>query len=494
MAGDGQRPEILKRAALLTHAALVASLLVPIGASARQNSIDGTLSFGNTYESNVFRSESGRVSEGRSQLAPRLTYLTLGPTDSLTLTYASELSYNRRRQDKEITQSLSVVEEKGLSARWKVTVSGNYTAYDTLFFEAGSTLSVTQNFLRADSATQAEIVRILFPELTFDPAGLMGMVVSQLQNRFESASPSQQAQVKQLLFQGGSGARQRYWTTQLAVSSQYEFSDKGRMVVGWRLSGQDHKTGEVADHLAHHPTLLFSYQFDRQWQAQLGYDLSFDSYDTSSDSTTNHPHLRVDFHLSPRNLLFWRYDYRQIEFAETGRDTRELASKIGWDRHLDRQTSVTTTLGSTYHRYEATPDEREYTLDLSLAKELEHGRIAMRASGLTAVALLDRGTERSRQSWEVSGTLTYQPRQEWSVAGRASYGQWRSWPVGVGQDRNPYDQLQLGAGVQYPWARWFTLAFDYDYYLFDTNSLILNDYTEHLLSLKLVGAKELWRW
>jgi hypothetical protein len=475
-------------------AALVAGLSWPEALLARQNSINTTLSFGNVYESNVFRADRGPVSEGRSQVAPELTFVSKGLTDTLSLTYASELTYNRRRRDDETIHSLSFAEEKGVSSRWKVTVSGNYASYDKLFFEASSTLSVAQNFLRADSATQTEIVRILFPELVFDLARDMGTVLSQLQNRFAAVPQADQGRVKQLLFQGAGGARQQYWTGQLAVSSRYEFADKGLVVVGYRLASQDTTAGLISDHLGQTPTLSVAYQLNQQWRAEAGYALSVDTYDDSPDSTSNHPHLRLDLQLSPRNLMFWNYDYQRIRFAESLRDTTAQGNTIGWSHEFDQETSLTSTLGTSYRGYEAAPDEREYALDVGLNRRLERGSIAVRATGMTAVAMVGGGAQRSRQSWELSSDLTYQVQRELTTSARLAYGRWDAWAVGVGQNQNPYDQLQFGAGCHYLFARWFTLSLNYDYYLFDTNSLILNDYTEHLLSLKLVGAKELWRW
>jgi hypothetical protein len=241
------------------------------------------------------------------------------------------------------------------------------------------------------------------------------------------------------------------------------------------------------------PSVLVSYQINQQWRAALGYDLSFDTYDISDDSTNNHPHLQVDYRISPQNLLFWNYDYQQIDFTEPARDTQELGGKFGWNHGFDQQTSLTTSLGSTFLGRGEAPDEREYTLDLGLTRRIERGTISVNAQGVTAKARTLADTwEKSRQSWELSSDLTYQLKRDLSSTGRVSYGQWDSW--GQVFNQIPYAQFQLGAGLHYLFTRWYTLSLDYNYNVFDTDSTILDDYTEHRVSLKLAGAKELWRW
>lgn len=474
---------------LFALAAVAGSLLLPGASLARQNIVNGTLSLGSDHDSNVFQSDRFREDEWRSLLAPELTVASKGLTDSLSLTYAPRFSYNHRREDDEITQALSFKGDKGLTSRWKVTMSGDYASYDNLFFEADTNLSVTQNFLRADSATQAEIVRILFPELDWDPTQQLSAVISQFQNRFE-VSPDQ-ARVRELLFQGANGVRQEYWTSGLTLSSEYEFADRSTLVLGYRLRTQDNKTGLVADHLGHSPSILLTYQFNQAWRAAVGYDLSLDSYDSTEDSKTDRPHLQVDYQLSTKDLLFWNYDYQRITFDQA-RGTTDQGTQLGWNHSFAQHTTMTTLLGTSYLGHEIGPDEREYTLDLGLTRTFERGSVGLRGQGMTAQASTSDSWERSRRSWEVGSDLTYRLLKDLTSSGRVSYGQWDSW--GIGLEQSPYDQLRLGAGLRYLFKRWYTLSLDYNYSLFDTEGIILDDYTEHLISLRLAAAKELWRW
>lgn len=496
---------ISKYTCALALAVTIGSLGWPGETPARQNSVNGGLSVGNDYDSNVFKSDTDREDEWKSQLAPQLSFSSKGLTDAFSLTYAPQFTYNHRRQDDEMSQALSFVADKGMSSRWKVTMSGNYSSYDNLFFEpviGGGVLNTTRNFLRADSATQAEIVRILFPELVWDPAIHTGFVISQLQVRY-AAAPSVQSQVDRLLTQGADGSRQRYWTSAMGVSSSYEFAEKSAITLGYRFASQDNQTGLLADHLEQTPSLLVTYQLNQRWRGEVGYELRSTTYDrvegaasstTSEDSVANSPHLQIDFQVSPANLLFWNYKYQLITFDGVQSDSTNQGTHLGWRHGLDPRTDLTTTLGTSYLSHEVGFDEREYSLDLGLSRAFDRGTIAVNGTGRTAVANTVGSWEKSRRSWEFGSNVAYQLSQDLASTGRLSYGQWDTWGIGfTGADSN-YDRFQLGAGLSYGFKRWFTLSLNYDYNLFDTESAILDDYTEHLITIRLSAAKELWRW
>ena len=470
--------------------AMGSAFVAPGDTSARQNTLSGGMTVGSIYDSNVYKSDNLRTGEWKSQLAPQFTLSSKGLTDTLALTYAPEFAYNFRREDDEKTHVLSLLADKGLSSRWKVRVNGNYANYDTLRFEANQNLSKVQNFLRADAPTQADIVRILFPQLIWDPALHMGYVVSQFQKQYDAAGPSEQNQIRGLLFDGS--GRQRYWTSSMALVSEYEFAEKSLFSLGYNFSSQESKSGRLTDRVQQAPSLKIAYQFNPQWRAEVGYDLKFDSYDASDDSIiTNMPHLQVDFQLSPKNLIYWNYTYQDISFDGTRGNTLDQSTKLGWRHSLDQQTALTAALGTAYLSRDRAADEREYSLDLGVSRTFEKGAMAITGSVANAVDDQSGDWEKARRSWELGSTLTYQLMQDLSSSGRVSYGRWRSWASNI---QNNYDRFQAGGGLSYGLSRWLTLSVNYDYSLFDTAEVLLDDYTEHLISIRLSAAKELWRW
>ncbi|MBA3014492.1 MAG: outer membrane beta-barrel protein [Proteobacteria bacterium] len=485
------RVVMVQRVGVVALVVALNTIVTPEYSIARQNILTGAMAVGSNYDSNVYKSDNYRKGEWKSLLAPQFTLTSKGLTDSLALTYAPNFGYNFRREDDEMVHALSLLADKGLSSRWRVKVNGDYTNSDTLRFETDQkNLNVTQNFIRADAPTQADIVRILFPELSWDPTIHLGYVVSQFQKRYDAVSASERQQVDRLLFEG-SGGRQRYWTSSMAVVSEYEFAEKSLLSLGYRFASQDSKSGNLTDHVEQAPSVLIAYQFNPQWRAELGYDLTFNTYDTSDDSTANRPHLQVDFQISPRNLVFWNYTYQQIIFDGTQSDITDQSVDLGWKHSFDQRTALTAGLGTAYLSRDLSVDEREYSLDLGLSRTFEKGVLAVTGNVVTAEDDQVGGWDKSRRSWELGSNMSYALRQNLSSNGHVSYGQWRSWSLNT---QNNYDQLQAGAGLSYGLNRWFTLSLDYNYSLFDTAEALLDDYTEHLVSIKLLAAKELWRW
>lgn len=475
----------------LALAVAMGTVVLPDNSIARQNVLSGAMTVGSDYNSNVYKSDANREKEWKSQLAPQFTLSSKGLADSIALTYSPEFSYNFRRADDEMVHALSLLADKGLSSRWKVRITGNYTNSDTLQFETDQNVSKAQNFLRADAFTQADIVRILFPELAWDPTIHMGYVVSQFQKRYDTATAGDQDQVNRLLFEG-SGGRQRYWSSSMDMVSEYEFAEKSIVSLGYHFASQDSKSGNLTDHLLQTPSILITYQFNPQWRGEVGYDLTFNSYDTTDDSTVSRPHLQVDFQITPRNLLYWNYTYQQITFdgSQSG-DTTDQSIDLGWKHSLDQMTSLSATLGTAYLSRDFSADEREYSLDLGLNRSFERGVIGLTGNVVSAEDDQTGNWAKSRRSWELGTNASYKLRQDLSSNARVSYGQWRSWSFNT---QNNYDQLKVGAGLGYVLNRWFTLSLDYDYSLFDTAEALLDDYAEHLVVIKLSAAKELWRW
>lgn len=475
---------------------LVGCLCWPSATPARQNSISGAVAVGPDYNSNIFQTDTNREDEWKSLFAPKLSFSSKGVSDSLSLSYAPQFDYNHRREDDEVSQALALAADKGMSSRWKLTMDGNYAAYDKLFFEPVKNGSMIQNFLRADVATQQVIVDSLWPGTIWDPATTP---LLQLVQKYDTASAATKGYINSLLAQGVNGSRQRYWTSGMGLNSVYEFAEKSTLSLGYRVASQDNQTGLMADQLTQTPSLLAAYQFNQQWRGEVGYEWRRTTYGNqggaiaaSEDSTASSPHLQIDFQLSPVNRLFWNYNYQLTTFDGLLGDNANQGAHVGWTHNFDQRTALTTSVGSSYLGRELQTDEREYSLDLGLSRTYDRGTLAL--SGVATKALAETSGEwyQARRSWQLRGNASYQLLQALSSSGHLSYGEWDAW--GMSDLDSAYDRLQLGGGLSYGFARWFTLSMNYDYNLFDTDSAILVDYAEHLVTLRLAATQELWHW
>ncbi len=148
---------------------VVGLLLHVSGVEARENVLQGAVSLGNNYDSNVFKTHSGDVDEWRTVVSPELSLQSTGASDTIAFEYAPDVSYNHRRDEDTLSHDVTLSGEKALSSHWQVSFSDNYTYFDNPVFETDVTLSLVEQFRRADTATQAEIVRLLFSGLAWDP-------------------------------------------------------------------------------------------------------------------------------------------------------------------------------------------------------------------------------------------------------------------------------------------------------------------------------------
>lgn len=461
------------------------------GAEARENLLKGAVSLENIYDSNVFQTHTGRIDEWQTTVAPELSIQSAGQNDTLTLEFAPELSYNHRRNEQDITHDLTIAGEKALSSHWQISFSDNYTYFDDTEFEADTTLSLAEQFRRADDVTQAEIVRLLFPELAWVPALQLTRVLSELQQRY-TASPAVQGQVDSLLSGGGIGARHRYWTNAISLQSIYEFGEKSALTIGYAFEVLDNQTGVQADRYQHSPSLLYTYQFNSQWGAEVGYQFETIHLDSSDDSEGHNPNFRLNFHPSANNLLYVSYDYDAVDYEGVTSDIRTQDATVGWEHDIDSRTSIDSALTNEYMNLETGSDERELNFDMQLRHSFQKG--AFTVGGDCAFR-----ESRSRNTWGklsrtcgVLSRIEYEIAQDVSSSFDVSFDRRSSWDIDA--TKSIYDDFGLGADLEYAFSRWFSVQFDYKYQLFDTNSVDLEDYSAHLFSIKLIAAKEFWRW
>lgn len=472
-------------------------LSLPVAAKARQTTVNGRLSLGSNYDSNIYHTDKDRISEFNSSISPGLSLSSLGEDSKVDLSYDPEFIYNHRRGLLASRHGLSLDTEKALSSHWKLSMTDDYLYNDSPFFEADTSLSVDRQFQRADPFTQAEIVRLLFPEITWTP-DLLTVVLSEMSRRYSEAPFSVRKTVDDLLA-GGQG-RQRYFTNNLSLASVYEFAADSQLTLGYRCNILDNRTGFISDKLANNPYIALTYRFNPQWRLEAGYDYQKANYDTSADSTTNHPRIQFDYNYSATDQIVAGFDYNDISHSDTSNDPNILIGNpgdstmqtfsLGWNKALSQITSLNSSLDLSYDRRELGGDERQLALNLGLDRKYDRGIISLSGGGTWADSNYSSSWSNLRRSWRVRSDATYQVSEDLSSMGKVSYERRYEWYTG---NKNTYNDLDLGLGLTYKFARWFALSLNYNYKLFETDYALLDNYNEHMIGLKLSVAKELWR-
>jgi len=481
----------MKKNTLVFLFVLLSGVPAQVSASGRQTVLAGSVELENDYDSNIYADHSGRTDEWNTMVAPELRLTTTGTADSLSLAYSPEFSYNHRRDDNELVHDLAVDANRSLSSHWTVGLNGSYTYYDNLVFESDAALSIERRFVRADDATQAEVVRLLFPELQWDPDVHMPYVISQIDQRYQQASASVQSRVDSLLTPtGGNSARQRYWESEVEISSVYEFAENSSITVAYAHERFDNRTAQAqADRESHIPSISVAYQFSPQWRGEAGYEWTKEYFDTSPNSETHNPHLRLEYRVNPSVSLYWEHDYSHYDAGDTG--NVDQTSTLGWDWAVDRHTSLESSLEANYLDDETFRDEREVTLNAGLNRLFDQGSLSFTAEGVYGEDKRGGAWWKQRRSWELTLDASRRLRRDVTSTADISYGEWQTWFDG---QKTTYDRLELGGDITYTFMRWFALTLEYHFKMFETTSAGLDDFNEHTVTITLSAAKELMRW
>ncbi len=466
-------------------------LLMTVQVWARQNVLTGSVGLGYDYNSNVFRVDGGRTNEWNSTVSPEISLASRGEADEISLAYAPQFSYNHRRDTDDMAHNLTLGAERVLSSRWQITMNDAYLYSDNPVFEADATLPIEQQFQRADAFTQAEVVRLLFPEITWVP-GQLSFVLSQLTQRYNQVSTAVQQTVNSLLSPaGGNEGRQRYFSNNLSFGSVYKFAQDSQLSIGYAINVLDNKTGVQADRVEHNPTIALEYRFNPRWRLEVAYDFSKIDFDSTDDSTTNNPRIKVDYSLSNNNKITTSYNYENISYDGTTGDSTNQTLVLGWNRALNQVSNFTADVDFSYDSRELAWDERELALNLGWDRKYDRGNVSFTGKGAWAEKNDTISWGDLRRSWRIGGDVSYDLWDDLSSKARGSYERRYVWDA---LQKTRFDDLDLGVGLTYKFARWYSLSLDYDYKLFETDSPSLDDYNEHLIKLELSVVKELWRW
>lgn len=475
---------------------IICGLCLPGVTDARQNSLQGSIGLDNDYRSNVFNTKSDHVDEWNSQVSPTWTVESIGRSDSLSLTYAPTFSYNHRRAESELEYGgISLAADKALSGQWQITVSDSYNYYEGPVFEANTSLSLGQQFLRADDATQAEIVRLLFPEVTNWDGSQTTKILAEIDARYQAVTinnPSVKAQVDRLLDPASNGqTRKRNWDNSFSVVSDYEFAKNSTLSLGYSIDVHDEKTGIQADSVSHAPSLSISYEISPQWAVQAGYGYGYTDYDTSDDSKSDDIDLKIKFTPQPSTSLYASYTLAAIDYEGNTDNSTTQGTSVGVSHEIDQQTSISGDLGFSYQARDIAADERDFSLSTSLSRAISRGSISANVGASFGETSSGGSWEKLNNSWNLGTGLQYDWSQDISTSLDFSYERRNSWTNSL---KTTYDDLSAGAGVSIPFLQWFVFSVNYDYHLFDSTGTSVDDYDEHRVSVSLSASKELLRW
>ncbi|RJX36285.1 MAG: hypothetical protein C4531_00040 [Desulfurivibrio sp.] len=444
------------------------------------------------YDSNIFQLEDDEVDRWTTTLLPTLTLVSTGEKDEVSLTANSDLGWDQRLDERDFNHNLAFSGSRQISQYWRITVSDSYSYNDeTPERDMDPGLSVTERFQRAGDYQQAEVARLLFPELRYTPDDYI-YVLTELQRRYEQAGEGSITQQEVDRYLSNTEGRRRYWDNEFTIGAEYEFARDSLLTLGYRYFTNDDRSADISEYYEHAPSLGLSYRFNEQWLAAVSYEFIKGQYDTVDDSKENNTLFTVDYTLSPTDQLTASYGYDMTNFQGTSEDVVDQTGEMGWIHDLTANTQLTTTLSENYLTREYNGDETETGLDLGISRRLQRGSLTLGAGYLYAQQKSDGSWDDLREEWTVDGGISYELFQDVTGTFNLAYEKRYLWPE-TG-DKEDFDDYEAGAAVTYSFMRWFALTCRYTYSKLESSSSVVSGYDEHLIVVELSAAKELLRW
>jgi hypothetical protein len=459
-------------------------------ADCRENVLSGSLSIQQDYDSNIFQLEDDEEDRWTTTLLPTLTIVSIGEKDEVSLTASSDLGWDHRLDERDFTHNLAFSGSRQISQYWRLTMSDNYSYNDeSPERDMDPGLSLTARFQRAGRYEQAEVARLLFPELSYTPDDYL-YVLTELDRRFSQAGAITQQEVERYL--SNTEGRRRYSDNEFSIGAEYEFARDSLLTLGYRYFANDDRSANISEYYEHSPSVGLSYRFNQQWLASVTHEFTKGQYDTANDLKENDTLFAVDYTLSPTDQLTASYEYDTTNFQGTSEDIVDQTGELGWNHDLNANTRLTTTLSENYLAREYNGDETEAGLDLGISRSLQKGSITLGAGYLSGQQKRDGSWEDLRENWTLDGGITYNLRQDVTGTFNLAYEKRYLWPETGGKE--DFDDYEAGAALTYSFSRWFALTCRYTYNKLESSNSIVSGYDEHLLVVELSAAKELLRW
>ncbi|MBI4792024.1 MAG: hypothetical protein HY789_04665 [Deltaproteobacteria bacterium] len=456
----------------------------------RENVLSGTLLMQQEYDSNIFQESDDEQSRWTTTLVPTLTLASTSVRDEFSLIASSELGWDQRLDERDFNHDLSFSGSRQISQYLRITMSDNYSYNDeSPRRDLDPTLSITERFQRAGRYEQAEVARLLFPELRYTEDDYL-YVLTELARRFAQAGSTTQQEVERYL--SNTEGRRRYSDNEFSIGAEYEFARDSLLTLGYRYFANDDRSASISEYYEHSPSVGLTYRFNPQWLAGVSHAFTKGQYDSANDLTENDTLFTVAYTMSPTDQLTGSYEYDSTNFQGTSEDIVDQAGELGWDHDFNVNTRLSTTLSENYLTREFAGDENELGLDVGVTRRLQRGSVSLGAGGSFGQQKRDESWKKLRRDWSVDGAITYALQENVTGTFDLAYEKRYLWPETGGE--SAFDDYEAGVAVTYSFLRWFAFTCRYTFIRLESNDSIVSGYDEHLVMVELSAARELLRW
>lgn len=437
----------------LTWLILALPLFFPHVATTAENTLNGGISLGQAYDSNIFRASSNEESEWKSTLTPSLLYTRSEPTSTLSLKYAPGIVYNYRTDDKYMDQFASAKYDLLLSQKLQIHFLDTYLLTDEPYSDS---INGTSSIVGRPDTIQISDQR----------------------------------------------GQNRYWTNNFTTSADYVYAQESTATIGYQYYILDNKNATIADFVKNSPHISVKHHLNQQWDTKLAYRFikgDFDDIESltgstpnnnSEDLTTNASDAYLYYNFTPFSSVFGHYGYSQTDYDGIQEDYDSHTLSAGANHRISPTLSLGGEGGASLLQRDSA-DTNAFYMRLSLNQTWEKSSWILSAdSGLDEQQFSGVNDLGLSRYWMIRNSFNHTFTKD--ITGMASL----SYRDDTYLDRIPQDneqELQGDALLTYSFSQWYQLSLRYTYVNHQAD-LAINEYDDHRILLQLSAAKDLLKW
>lgn len=426
------RMPTIKRIAFSFKVAIIMVLVVFTGAEADQAVLSGGGTVRQEYDSNIYRTNRDRVSEGTTAFSPTLIFKDTTQYHSIFFQYTPSVIYS----------------DHTATERWDHWLSGGY---DMQVTERVSCY-VKDTFVQAEDPYSDDET---------------GIVLSD------------------------SRGRKRYWTNNVAVGLDYNYAKQSFIKLSYVNMVLDYEEDIYDDYVKQIPGMSVAHMFGRHWQTQIDYSYTKGNFEQEHDLEKHAGDLYIYYHFSADTKMFGHGGYAENKYLEVNQDYEVLRASLGFERQVSSTFDFRLEGGVDFLRRDDLADEESFYYRMSLNKKIQQGGISLSGEGGIDEQQFD-GTSAGELSryWQIETAINYNLTQNLLSSLSCSFREDRYWEL---RPADKEEKLQAGASLSYSFGRWFVASARYTYTRQEAD-VSWRCYDDNRVSFELGFNKDFYRW
>jgi hypothetical protein len=403
-----------------------------MGAQADQTIVAGGGTVRQEYDSNIYRTNSDRVSEWTTVVSPTVSISATGQRHSLSLQYTPSVVYSHLK-DRERW-------DHWLSASLKKDLSEGLSSY------------INDTFVRAEDPYSDKESGI---EL-YDSRG-----------------------------------RNRYWTNNLMVGLGHDYAKESSVNVSYVNMILENDDSSYDDFVKHTPGVSIAHLFSQHWQAKADYFYTKGEFDQADDLENHAGDVYIYFRPSLERKIFGHGGYTVNRYDGLEDDYDVTRASLGFQQQVSATFDLEIEGGGVFLNRDNRDDHLAFYYLLTVNKKMQYGDMSLTGEGGIDEQQFNStaGGDVSRY-WQVQTDFSYNLTQDLLSSVKFFYREDTYW------ERNPEEQeekLQAEASLSYTFGRWYMATVRYAYSRQESD-ILARCYDDNRLFLELGFNKEFFRW